>query len=108
MSHLLYTRNISEIGSFTHLPLTQDEQKAGVMFTSAQLAVLQNLRVDVAESKLNLEFTPNDVLGYTQQEAYLKGQLDLISHIFSLRESVIAEAANLNRSDSSINNQSGE
>jgi hypothetical protein len=39
------------------------------------------MRCDVAENKINLPFTPNDVLSYAQQESYLKGQLDLLLHL---------------------------
>lgn len=67
--------------SFTRVVLSAGEQKAGMQFNGLNLAVLQNLRADTAEEKLNLEFTPNDVHSFTQSEAYLKGQLDMLNYL---------------------------
>lgn len=67
--------------SFTRSNLTPAELSAGTVLSTLNLAVIQNLRVDIAEQKLNLTFTPNDVLSYTQQEAFLKGQLEILQHL---------------------------
>jgi hypothetical protein len=66
---------------FTSVVLTADEEKAGLTFNSLNLAVLRNQLSSIAEEKLNLTFTPNDVLSYTQQEAYLKGQMDILRYL---------------------------
>lgn len=73
--------------TFTTYALSEDEVKQGQQLTSLNVAVLQNQRAQIAEEKLSLVFTPNDVLSYTQQEAYLKGQLDLLSYILAANES---------------------
>ncbi len=72
--------------TFTTYSLSEDEVKHGHRLTSLNIAVLQNQRAQIAEEKLALVFTPNDVLSYTQQEAYLKGQLDLLSYILAANE----------------------
>ena len=72
--------------TFTSYTLSEDESRNGAMLSSLNIAVIQNLRCSIAEEKLALQFTPNDVLSYTQQEAYLKGQLDMLSHLLSLNE----------------------
>jgi hypothetical protein len=39
---------------------------------------------DIAEEKLALKFTPNDVLTFTQQEAELAGQIGILKHLLDL------------------------
>ena len=72
--------------SFQRIPLSESEQVSGCIFSAHQIANLQNMRVDIAEQKLNLTFTPNDVLSYAQQEAFLKGQLEVLQHLIDLSE----------------------
>lgn len=74
--------------SFTSYQLNANDTKLGQTLTSLNIAVLQNLLSQLAEEKLNLEFTPNDVLSYTQQEAYLKGQMDVVKFIMAANEEV--------------------
>lgn len=76
--------------SFSSYNLTEEEFKNGSILTSLNIAVIQNLRSQIAEEKLNLPFTPNDVLSYTQQEAYLKGQLDILAHLLAENEAATA------------------
>ena len=73
--------------TFTSFELNAEETKLGCVLTTLNVAKIQNLRSQIAEEKLNLVFTPNDVLSYTQQEAYLKGQLDILSHLLAENES---------------------
>ncbi len=72
--------------TFSSYTLNEQEVKLGSQLTSLNVAVIQNLRSTIAEEKLNLVFTPNDVLSYTQQEAYLKGQLDILQHLLTTNE----------------------
>lgn len=72
--------------TFTTYALSADELKAGQILTSLNVSVLQNQRAQIAEEKLALKFTPNDVQSYLQQEAYLSGQLDLINYILAAHE----------------------
>lgn len=71
---------------FTSVPLSPDEELSGSILTQLQKSVLQNRRAEIATQKLNLVFTPNDVLSFTQNEAFLKGQLELIQWIFDVSE----------------------
>lgn len=72
--------------TFTSYTMSEEESRNGAVLSSLNIAALQNLRSSIAEEKLRLPFTPNDVLSYTQQEAYLRGQLDIISHLLDLNE----------------------
>lgn len=63
--------------------LTEEEQLQGALLTSAQQAVLQNERVNILKQLAYL--TPSTMSeegkeSYWQQEAYLRGQLDFITH----------------------------
>lgn len=69
------------ISTFTTYTLAPEEELHGQTLTSLNIAVLRNQLAQVASDKLNLAFTPNDVLSFTQQEAYLKGQLDMLQII---------------------------
>ena len=77
--------------TFSRFSLTPEEENAGMILSTAQIGLISNMRADIAEQKLNLVFTPNDVLSYTQQEAFLKGQLDLLTHFID--RSVAAQQA---------------
>lgn len=67
--------------SFTGYELSDAEQAVATQYTDIQRKYLQTLLSEVAHTKLNLPFTPNDPLSYAQQEAYLKGKLDLLQSL---------------------------
>lgn len=70
--------------SYITYDLTEDEQAVGYLLNQNQRAVLQNLRMETIEQKLQLtapDLTEPGQLSYWQQEAYLRGQLDIISHL---------------------------
>jgi hypothetical protein len=67
--------------SFTRVEMTPEEQATGAVLTSLNHAVIQNMIADIAEEKLALKFTPNDIHTYTQQEAHLAGQLDILKYL---------------------------
>lgn len=69
--------------TFSSFALSADEQKAGQTLTSLNVAVLQNQRSSIAEEKLALAFDPANPQAFMQQEAYLKGQLDILNYILA-------------------------
>lgn len=69
---------------FQVISLSASDVTNGQILNSLQKAVIQNSRAEIATQKLNLVFTPNDVLSYTQQEAYLKGQLDILQNLLDV------------------------
>ena len=71
---------------FTSYELTEADQKQGAQLSTLTVAVLHNLRSTAAQDKINLVFTPNDTLSFLQQEAYLKGQIDLLTYILDSNE----------------------
>lgn len=78
--------------SFHRINLSPVEAISGAIFNSMQIAVIQNLRVDIAEQKLALKFTPNDVLDYTQQESFLTGQLEILQYLIDSSQAAQSNA----------------
>lgn len=76
--------------SFSSYDLTDKEALQGAVLTNLQKQVLQNMQAACAEEKLRLDFDIEKHLSFVQQEAYKRGQLDLLSYIISSSE--IAEA----------------
>ena len=73
--------------SFNKFEMSAEEYKAGCALTLSNQAVIQNLISDVAEEKLRLVLDPQNLTEYAQQEAYLRGQLDILNHLLSLSKS---------------------
>lgn len=66
---------------FSSYELTDKEALEGSIFTTLQLQVLQNKLAEVATEKLNLEFDTTNQLSFIQQEAYKKGELELLTYL---------------------------
>ena len=71
---------------FNRTKVSEAEVIAGMQLTSANVIHIRNQILDLVEEKLNLPFTPNDVLSYTQKEAYLKGQIDILRYLLDASE----------------------
>ncbi len=82
--------------TFSAYHLTDQEALQGSILTITQLQVLQNQLAQVAEEKLALDFDPTNPTTYAQQEAYMKGQMDLLLYII---DSSQASADTLNNPD---------
>lgn len=70
-----------ELSPFQSIQLSAADTTNGQILNGLQKAVIQNKRAEIATQKLTLPFTPNDVLSYTQQEAYLAGQLEILQYL---------------------------
>lgn len=88
--------------TFTRYELTPTEQSSGRILNDSQLGVIHNLRTDIAEQKLNLAMDPEKVSSFIQEEAFLKGQLDILTHLIDDSGTAINEA----RLQASINSNS--
>ena len=83
--------------------LNESEYLEGCLLSQTQRARIQNLRMETIEQKLNL--TPSDLTAaskesYWQQEAYLRGQLDVLTTL--LVGADVAQSALLESQDPSI------
>jgi hypothetical protein len=66
---------------FTSYSLTQDEELQGSIFSLLQTYVLQNELSICAMEKNALEFNPSDPIAFAQQEAALKGKIELLTYL---------------------------
>lgn len=73
--------------SFTTYDLTDDEVIGGSTLTTVQEAVLQNKKAEIAEQRLNLVFDPLNPQDFVQQEAFLKGQIEILGYLIDLSNS---------------------
>ena len=84
--------------SFNRYEMTEEESQRGSLLTLSNQAVIQNLIAEKAEAKLSLQVDTQNLNAFIQEEAYLKGQIEILQ--FLLNMSAYAE--------SNITNQSGE
>jgi len=77
--------------AFSSFSLTAEEEESGQVLNGNQRMVLQNKAAEIAQAKLNITFTPNDILAYAQQEAELQGQLGIIQWILDSSTAVELE-----------------
>lgn len=84
--------------TFNKYEMTEEESQRGNILTLSNQAVIQNLIAEKAEAKLSLQLDPANFNAYIQEEAYLKGQIEILQ--FLLNMSAYAE--------SNLTNQSGE
>lgn len=82
---------LAKENSFQTYLLTPDEQEVGSLLNAVQRAVLQNLRVDIIEQKLLLAPTTSDLNQFIQQEAYLRGQLQIIEYLLAASDAVTSQ-----------------
>lgn len=74
MSHLT-------LNSFSSYHLTDDETTLGSVLTLTQKQVLQNQLATCAEEKLALVFDTEKPQEFVQQEAFKRGQIEMLSYI---------------------------
>jgi len=67
--------------TFTSYELTDTEALQGAIFTITQIQALQNQLSAIAEEKLNMEFDPEAAQLFMQNEAYKRGQMELLQFL---------------------------
>ena len=67
--------------TFAVYDLTEEEALQGSILTIQQVQVIQNLLAGAAEEKLNLELDPLNPVKFAQEEASLKGQIDILRYL---------------------------
>lgn len=77
--------------SFSSYLLTDKEALQGAIFTITQKQVLQNQLAISCEEKIFLEFDPEHPLLFTQEEAFKRGQIELIQYLLATSETAEEE-----------------
>ena len=80
-----------ELNSFSSFSLTPEELQSGSILSADQKRVIQNLICECAEEKLNLIQDPLNPLKYIQEDAYLRGKIDILKWL--IEASTAYEAA---------------
>lgn len=74
--------------TFTTFELTPQEELQGSILTIGQKQVIHNKLADVANEKLALILDSNNLDRYIQQEASLKGQMDILQYLLDSSETM--------------------
>jgi len=69
---------------FASYALTEEEALQGSILTITQKQVIQNQLSSIAEQKINLIFDTDKPDSFIQEEAYLKGQLEMLRHLLDV------------------------
>lgn len=70
---------------------TADEARAATTFTDLQIAYLRNELAMKVSMRLSLELDVNNVLAFTQEEAYYKGQIELLTELLNPQQPSLEE-----------------
>jgi hypothetical protein len=70
-------------GIFTTYELGPKDMREGQTLTENQRMYLHNMRAIKAEALMRLPFTPENVMDFAQQEAYLTAQIELLDELLS-------------------------
>lgn len=79
MAHLIET-------PFSAYSFTDDELREVTSISGLQKMFFQTTLASCATDKIALEFDADHPLRFAQQEAYLKGQIDIINYFLGLSE----------------------
>jgi len=78
---------------FTSYEFTVEELAAARKLSPLHKAYYQTLLSDAVASRIALQFTPNDINSFLQQEAELKGQIGILNMLLSEGAHTVAKAA---------------
>lgn len=90
--------------SFSSYKLSEQEILAGSILSPLQQMCIQNQISALAEEKLSLQFTPNDVNQFLQKEAELQGQINALKYLITLSENAKTSASSPSVSTNSQEN----
>lgn len=80
--------------TFSSYELTEEEELLGSILNIHQKYVLQNLRCNYAEQKLQLKFDPLNPQEFIQIEAELQGQLKLLEFLLVQSDEAVQQLNN--------------
>ena len=72
---------------FSSYEMLPEEEEAGSILSGLQRMVLSNKQAIIAQEKLNIVLTPENLADFQMQHAYKQAQLDLIDYLFDLSDS---------------------
>lgn len=72
---------------FQSFKLSAQEESLGQQLTSLNVAVIHNLRSTIAIEKIHLDFDPAKMQEFIQQDAYKRGQIEMLTYLLDCNES---------------------
>jgi len=76
---------------FQSFELSPEEEVLSKTFNELQLARIYNERAIVANEKVNLKYTPDNVQQFLQQEAELQGKMNVLDFLIAEHEAAVVE-----------------
>jgi hypothetical protein len=70
---------ILDTTQFTRYKISEIETLTGSVLTESQLMLVSNQLADAAEQRLALDFDPTNMIKFAQDEAFLKGQISILT-----------------------------
>ena len=83
--------HLTHNSSFSRYVMSDKEALEGAVLTSLQKASIQNQLAAVAEEKIYLEYDVSTPETFMQQEAYKRGQLDILRYLLDASETAEQE-----------------
>ena len=74
--------------SFTRYELSPEEYASGAALSESSRALIQNLVAAASEEKIQLVLDETKIINFAQQDAYLRGQIDILQHLLSLQSTL--------------------
>ena len=75
---------------FTRYTLTDEEELAGIQYTTEQRMFMQNIIADSAEEKVRLTFDPTNPNSFIQREAELQGVIGVLTALLQKYDDYVA------------------
>jgi len=85
---------------FTHYELDAEELRIASSYPHVTYLWFRDLQATAAEQKLALKFDPSNPQAFIQEEAYLSGQLELLTFLLDARDSAALESQQPQQQDS--------
>lgn len=77
--------------TFSSYSLTDKEALEGTVLTTIQRAVIQNQLAAIAAEKIHLDYDASNPETFIQQEAYKRGQIDILRYLLDASEAAAIE-----------------
>jgi len=76
---------------FTSYSLSTEEERSGFMLTQSNTYVLRNELASIAEQKISVAVNSSDIQTFVQQEAYLRGKMDILEWLLAMSSQITNE-----------------
>ena len=79
---------------FTETQLNTEEMRQARIFSPLNVALLKNLNVSLMRERAAIEVDSTNIMKFVQEEAFLKGQIELVNFLLNTKEEPEAVQSN--------------